>query len=131
MRTLERFKVKSQTKDDKKGRGYATLRPNCLRGFRTGELVSIKNRRNGKQVFCRINADGDLFKNQIGIDYVLQQKLEIERSEENELEIASRSSPSYALFWMNHPDDRVRVPFIVGTVIALVSLVISLALIML
>ena len=134
MPIVERFKIKSHpdTKPDKQGRGYVTLNPAALRGIDPGTLVSITNTRNGKRVFCIIKTDVDLYKNQIGIDDELQKKLEIEKHMDNKgiiLAIVSQPMPYYAPFWMNHPNERVRVPLVVGTGVAFVSLAILLLLI--
>lgn len=134
MRIVERFEIKSHpdTKPDKQGRGYVTLNPAALRGIDPGTLVSITNTRNGKRVFCIIKTDVDLYKNQIGIDDELQEKLEIEKHMDNKgiiLAIVSQPMPYYALFWMNHPNERVRVPLVVKTAVAFVSLAILLLLI--
>ena len=134
MHIVKRFKIKSHpdAKSDEQARDYVTLHPGSLRGIEPGAVVSITNTRNGKRVFCIIKTDVDLDKNQIGIDYVLQKKLKIEKHKNNKgiiLAITSRSMPYYPLFWMNHPDERVRGLLVVGTGIAFVSLVISLLLI--
>jgi len=65
-----------------------------------------------------VNTDNELRADQIGIDYKLQKRLGIDRREHSRLEIASRAWPYRMAFWMNHPDDRVRVPLVVGTVLA-------------
>lgn len=134
MRIVERFKIKSHpdTRPDKQWRGYVTLHPAALRGIDPGTLVSIVNTRSGKRVFCIIKTDADLFKNQIGIGCELQKKLEIEKHKDSKgiiLAIVSRQMPYYPLFWINHLDERVRGPLVVGTGIAFVFLVISLLLI--
>lgn len=134
MHIVERFEIKNHpdTKPDKQGRGYVTLNPVALRGIDPGTLVSITNTRNGKRVFCIIKTDVDLYKNQIGIDDELHEKLEIEKHMDNKgiiLAIVSQPIPYYALFWMNHPNGRARVPLFVGTGVAFVSLAILLLLI--
>jgi len=133
MRIVERFEIKSHpdTKPDKQGRSYVTLHPASLRGIDPGTLVSITNTRNGKRIFCMIKTDVDLNKSQIGIDCALQRKLDIEMHKDNKdiiLAIVSQPMAYYVPFWMSHPNERVRVPLVVGTGIAFVALAISLLL---
>jgi len=134
MHIVKRFKIKSypQAKSGEQANGSVALHPASLRGVEPGAVVSITNTRNGKRVFCIIKTDVDLLNDQIGIGYALQKKLEIEKHIDNKgiiLAIASRPMPYHPLFWINHPDERVRIPVVLVIVLALVSLIISLLLI--
>jgi hypothetical protein len=69
-----------------------------------------------------MNTDATLYGNQIAIDYALQKKIDVERKEQNELAISTRPFAFWAMYWLTHPDERVRVPLQWGAVGGLISL---------
>ena len=128
MRIVEEFRIKShRVGSGREGQGLATLRPNSLRGFKTGSLVSIAKSGSRKRIYCKISTDAALMGNDIGIDFVLQKDIGISvHREKYTLVVTSRSWPYSGLFWMRYPNAAIRVPLVVtvvGTVFGAIAVI--------